>query len=415
MLILLILVHLFSKNRSVMPIALHFAPRSSTDTCDDINNCRKLFDIVWSCLATIFACTWVSVHPNVPPPNQSWLALFWRRLKMMLIGIIAPEIMVGFAAGQFWGARILSKGGSTDLSSSNSYQSHEIFAEYSFSRTHGFFFCMGGFVSAAGYPVATKEQLEDLDLGPEFLKAIQNVDVEDIRDKSKGDVLSKGVALAQGIWFTTQCFARMHQHLEVTELEVATLAFAVVNIFIWLLWWDKPLDVQRPLVVGLPKPPDAHLTSRVPMLRWNRFLYAIFGTKENDDYNPLSSTSVPSFWSLSMDNDLLLGVTGITTLGGSVLGAVHCAAWNTNFPTTTEMWIWRACSLMIAAIPVVSFIACLLAAIISETSFNQTKLFTIMAMVLMGPIPVYILARLILIVLPPHGLTLATPIRVRER
>ncbi|KAJ6588143.1 hypothetical protein B0H19DRAFT_877322, partial [Mycena capillaripes] len=182
------------------------------------------FDIVWGSFITIFACTWVSVHPNVPPPDQSWLALFWRRLKMMLIGIITPELMVGFAARQFWGARMLSK-------------------KYGFSRTHGFFFCMGGFVSSAGYPVVKVEQLEDADLGPEFLKTIQNVDAEDIRDKSKGDTLSKGVALAQGIWFTTQWLARVHQHLVITELEVATLGFAVVNIFIWLLWWDKPLDV----------------------------------------------------------------------------------------------------------------------------------------------------------------------------
>ncbi|KAJ7219854.1 hypothetical protein C8J57DRAFT_1095103 [Mycena rebaudengoi] len=48
-----------------------------TDSCDNINNCRKLFDIVWGCLVTIFACTWVSVHPNVPPPNQGPLALHW--------------------------------------------------------------------------------------------------------------------------------------------------------------------------------------------------------------------------------------------------------------------------------------------------------------------------------------------------
>jgi hypothetical protein len=43
-------------------------------------------------------------------------------------------------------------------------------AEYNFSRTHGYFFCMGGFVSSMGYPVATKEQVDDPDLGPEFLK-----------------------------------------------------------------------------------------------------------------------------------------------------------------------------------------------------------------------------------------------------
>ncbi|KAJ6582391.1 hypothetical protein B0H19DRAFT_927867, partial [Mycena capillaripes] len=60
-------------------------------------------------------------------------------------------------------------------------------------------------------------------------------------DKSKGDALSKGLALSQGFWFTTQCLARMHQHLALTELEVATVAFAIVSIFIWLRWWNKPL------------------------------------------------------------------------------------------------------------------------------------------------------------------------------
>ncbi|KAJ7820693.1 hypothetical protein B0H13DRAFT_1660781, partial [Mycena leptocephala] len=224
MLLLLILVHLLSRNGNAAPVP-HTLDIRTSDSCDDINNCRKLFDIIWGCLATIFACTWVSVHPNVPSPNQSWLALFWRRLKMMLIAVIAPEIMVGFAARQFLAARKLSK-------------------EFGFSKTHGFFFCMGGFVSSTGYPVVNKKQLGDSELGPEFLAGIKNVDAEDIMDKSKGDALSKGLAMVQGLWFTTQCLARVHQRLAVTELEVATLAFAVVNVFIWFLWWNKPLDIQ---------------------------------------------------------------------------------------------------------------------------------------------------------------------------
>jgi hypothetical protein len=116
MLTLLILVHahLFFKNGrgAAVPSVNILELRTSIDTCDDINNCRRLFDVIWGCLATIFACTWVSVHPNVPPPGQSWLALLWRRLKMMLIAFIAPELMVGFAGRQFYVARRLSKGGS---------------------------------------------------------------------------------------------------------------------------------------------------------------------------------------------------------------------------------------------------------------------------------------------------------------
>jgi hypothetical protein len=116
MLLFLILVHLLSRNGSAAPVPYTLNDRSAADSCNDINNCRKLFDIVWGCLATIFACTWVSVHPNVPAPNQSRLALFWQRLKMMLIAVIAPELMVGFAARQFIAARSLSKGELADFS-----------------------------------------------------------------------------------------------------------------------------------------------------------------------------------------------------------------------------------------------------------------------------------------------------------
>ncbi|KAF7356049.1 hypothetical protein MVEN_00934700 [Mycena venus] len=400
MLILFILVHLFSKNGSAVPVAISLDSRSSTDTCDDINNCRKLFDIVWGCLATIFTCTWVSVHPNVPPPNQSWLALFWRRLKMMLIGIIAPEIMVGFAARQFWGARNVVEG-DTDS-----------YTEYNFSRTHGYFFCMGGFISSAGYPIATREQLDDSNLGPEFLTVIRSVDAEDIKDKSKGDPLSKGVALAQGVWFTTQCLARVHQHLAVTELEVATLAFAVVNIFIWLLWWDKPLDVQRPIIVGSHESPDAQPVIPDQPPRWTRIADAIFGYDKGDNL-PLSSTSVPLFWYPPLDTNLQLGTLVITTLAGSLFGAIHCTAWNTDFPTTTEMWIWRSCSLVIATIPVIILLFDLLGAIISDTIFGGTMLgitiTTISFVLIMGSFPIYIFARLSLLSLPLAALRSLPP------
>ncbi|KAJ6582528.1 hypothetical protein DFH09DRAFT_1309486 [Mycena vulgaris] len=395
MLLLFILVHLLTKNGSAVPIVLPLAPRTSINTCDDINSCRKLFDIVWGCLVTIFACTWVSVHPNVPPSNQSRLALLWRRLKMMLIGIIAPEVMVGFAARQFLGARMLSK-------------------VYGFSRTHGFIFCMGGFASSTGYPVGWLTQLKDRDLGPKFLKDIQKIRAEEIADKSKGDALSKGVALAQGLWFTTQCLARVHQHLAITELEVATLAFAVANVFIWLLWWGKPLHVQLPIIIGPPTPLDAppRYPCRLPQL--SRFVYAICGTfsEDKDDYDPGLSTSVPSFWSPTLDENFRLGTMGITALAGSVFGAIHCTVWTSDFPTTAEMWIWRSGSLIIAAIPVVTFLA-FLCITIDETAFEKTKLGSIILIiwgfVYLGSIPIYIAARLILIALPLAALRSLPP------
>ena len=66
----------------------------------------------------------------------------------------------------------------------------------------------------------------------------------EIRDKSKGDVLSKGLVVIQTGWFILQCIARRIEHLPLTELELVTLAFAALNFVTYGLWWNKPLNVQ---------------------------------------------------------------------------------------------------------------------------------------------------------------------------
>ncbi|KAJ7706547.1 hypothetical protein B0H16DRAFT_686186 [Mycena metata] len=206
------------------PNLLARAPTEASCDCT-VNSCRTLFDIVWGCLATIFACTWVALHQNVPDPKLGWFLLLLRKLRMMLVTIIAPEVIVGFAARQLVSARWISK-------------------EFNVSKTPGFFCNIGGFMSEEGHPVSRMKQL------PAYISGIKKINMADIEDKSKGDTLSKGVAIAQGLWFVTQCLARVSQHLPLTELEVATLAFAVLSVIIRLLWFHKPLNVQQPIVVG---------------------------------------------------------------------------------------------------------------------------------------------------------------------
>ncbi|KAF7370014.1 hypothetical protein MSAN_00631400 [Mycena sanguinolenta] len=322
-----------------------------------------------------------------PRPTRAGFSFFWRRLKMMLIAIIAPEIMVGFAARQFLGSRLLVK-------------------DYKFSSTQAFFFCMGGFVSLTGHPIATKEQLghpdapkeqlEDPDVGSELQKAIQNVNKEDIKDKSKGDALSKGVALIQGLWFILQTLARVHQHLAITQLEVVTLAFAVVNIFIWLLWWNKPLDAQRPIFIGPPTQPDTEtVTLPVRLSLWDRFLCVIAGYDDNQ-YKPLLlSTSVPSFWSIEMQTKYGARAFILLALVGTLFGAFHCAAWNAVFPMRHEMWIWRMSALVITVYPGLTSLFYLMAMGDWLESVGETG-----CTIMIRTIPIYIAARIILIVLP---------------
>ncbi|KAJ7879326.1 hypothetical protein B0H13DRAFT_2667945 [Mycena leptocephala] len=352
MLLGLLLAHVFAKNHH-SGLAYPLDSREELVSCDDIRSCRTLFSIVSDCLLTIFACTWVSVHPNVPPPNHGQLALSWRRFRLMLVDIIAPELMVGFAARQFLDAWWFSK-------------------KYDVSTSHGFFFTMGGFVSRNGMiPL-----------------------VEDIQDKSKGDVLSKGVALIQGLWFMAQCLARVHQRIPLTELEVATLAFQFLTIFVWLLWWNKPLDVQQPILVGVGNevvtgtPPRHEGLLEVVMAL---FLGAF------PDFDPESSTSTPSFWSTHGTNkqDTHLISIAIQTLVGTVFGAIHCAAWNATFPSSIEMWLWRSCSVAVAVL------ACILTLVyVPMVVFDSPVGWTTLDVTFIIAVVVYIAARLILIGLP---------------
>jgi len=73
----------------------------------------------------------------------------------------------------------------------------------------------------------------------------------EICDKSKGDFLSKTIAILQTTWFIVQCLARHKQGLAITELELITLALASLNGLIYVFWWHKPLGVHVPVPVYL--------------------------------------------------------------------------------------------------------------------------------------------------------------------
>jgi hypothetical protein len=253
---------------------------------------------------------------------------------------------------------------------------------------------MGGFVSRSGHhPIVTKKQLF-----PEYLTAIQNIGVEDIEDKSKGDSLSKGVAVVQGLWFAAQCLARAHQHLPLTDLEVVTLAFQFVSVFIWLLWWNKPLDVQRPIPIGPGNDFLVAKARRATLLEAISVAGDALVLGDFPTFDPISSTSVPLFWSTHGHHkrDTHLVSIIVQSLVGAIFGAIHCAAWNAKFPSAHEMWMCRCCSFVVAAIPIVLALAYLPRVFYGPQNWTFYLIFTLYYIA----IPLYIGARLILIILP---------------
>jgi len=81
----------------------------------------------------------------------------------------------------------------------------------------------------------------------------------DIEDRSKGDALSKGIAIVQLVWFVLQLVARYIQNLPMTLLEFETLAVATLTCIAYGFWWKKPKTVGRPYAVywkGTASPPS---------------------------------------------------------------------------------------------------------------------------------------------------------------
>ncbi|KAF7289158.1 hypothetical protein MIND_01376900 [Mycena indigotica] len=367
--------------------------RSAQNQCNDINDCRRLFDIVWGCLVTIFLCIWVSVHPNIPPPCPEapkgiglgfwhwWLIgsnrPFLQRLKLMTVALIAPEMILGFAARQFQMAHYLS-------------QDHGV------SLTHGFFIVMGGFVDADGHPIVTQKQLRvDSVVGQ-----ICAVDKSDIEDKSKGDLFSKAIALCQGLWFIAQCIARRAQSLPLTELEVATLAFTAINAMTWLLWLRKPLDVRNPIKLSAHTTPSNHVLSDpypADLSGLERFGFLLVNTYQQDEYDPFSSQFVPTFWCTAYnDRDELPVLSSFITLGGqffcgAIFGAIHFAAWGAPFPSVVEMWLWRIGTLVLVALPIL-FLLLVIGITILPSAQGKSPALVIVIF--------YSMARCILLVLP---------------
>ncbi|KAF7289141.1 hypothetical protein MIND_01375100 [Mycena indigotica] len=268
---------------------------------------------------------------------------------------------------------------------------HHFAKQYDISLTHGFFIVMGGFVDSTGHPIVTHAQLKS----PSVLAEIKAVSRSTIEDKSKGDLFSKGIALCQAIWFVAQCLSRRSEHIAISQLEISTLAFAAVTVCTRLVWWGKPLGVKEPVRLSTaapvvqPKsqnlvaenvvqpliahledlgrnalenpPPQQNSNVKIENDVLSHVLHAILGGQI--DYDPSLSYHVPTFW-CAADDEWPLSYQAtcaiLELLCGSFFGALHCAAWSSQFPSTAELKLWRLSAFSIAVIPGVPSIVLLL-------------------------------------------------------
>lgn len=175
---------------------------------------------------------------------------------------------------------------------------------------------------------------------------------EDIQDKSKTDLLSKGIAIVQVEWTILNVIVRHVTSLPVTQLEIATLAFAVITVLTYLVNWWKPQDISRS-TVWMPRD-DCNTVSLEDMTdkrdSWARQLLLL--KKRTNSVKGLDRIPNDFIW-LNVDSLLLSFMMGASSLG---FGGLHCLAWKADFPTMVELYCWRSASLVSAIVPAVALI-----------------------------------------------------------
>ncbi|KAJ2930161.1 hypothetical protein H1R20_g6942, partial [Candolleomyces eurysporus] len=246
-------------------------------------NYRSTPEIIWTCLITTFLCTWVSMHPDIVGYNSTRWQRLRARITMFLVAFSAPEIPLLAALREWMLANYIADkiGKREGIRRRIVQRMRNLFAailrerlakkmglertvdrddgSHSWATVHGHFLLMGGVIFSVDGQLQYLELEGLLDEGDNrepyvaaraALQSLPDRDME-IFDRSKGDVVTKGLTLLQTTWFIVQLGVRKMQNINVTLLEILTLAYAVMTLFVYIFWWDKPLNVQSPIVINL--------------------------------------------------------------------------------------------------------------------------------------------------------------------
>ncbi|KAG2040471.1 hypothetical protein BDR03DRAFT_948870 [Suillus americanus] len=284
--------------------------------------------------------------------------------------------------------------------------------DYTWTQTHSFFVLMGGFMLYVDdEPYLTLRADYILELIREGCIDAPTLTAKQIHDKSKGNAISKGLIMLQVAWFIMQLITRAIYHLETTQLEVGTLAFAVLNFLTYAVWWNKPLNVQCPHPVywkSTKSRPEYHID--VSTSPWPRFLAPVLHFAQHKILAPIVSpiaelialpyipTSgklrVPTFdgsIKLEGSDKTVLRLTAL--LMATIFGAIHCMAWFFTFPTYQEQVLWRMSAVAITFTPLLCFRVYFLRGLL-QYILGIVQFLTCFAFVIL-----YITARAILLVL----------------
>jgi hypothetical protein len=337
--------------------------------------------------------------------DEGKFSAFSRRLGIMTVTLVAPEVTITWATIQFLSARDTAKA----FNDASGVQLHQVRSDHpdigestatvvnespmsdgrnsphpsapriadrnfkGWTVTHGFVAWMGGFMLYFnGKPRATltpKELERFVNEGSVEMPIITEADIE---DRSKGDALSKGIAILQLAWFVLQLVARYVQNLPITLLELDTLAVAALTCISYGFWWKKPKDMGRPYAIywkATVSPPSDLAYDKVNEIFFAEdwagllltYLYPLpsfMGVGTFNSPHAVQSRRVPSAGGYDVEDAHRhrIIMLFIGCFSGAVFGGMHCLGWNVLFQGRAEQILWRAASLAIVSAPVSIFL-----------------------------------------------------------
>ena len=204
------------------------------------------------------------------------------------------------------------------------------------------------FAVAGGMRVKSPESDEiepDVD-GSSLRKAVVSgqineppISKEELKSRSKSDGIVKFIALLQITWFGLQALFRAIQHLQVTALEIMTVAFFFLTVLIYGIWWNRPQGIEYPIIIKLQ---NADATGAEGSRGEN------VDTKSRGTTKRWFTDDKYAAWA-EADEAFFMILAFIAPL----FGAIHCLAWDAPFPTSKEALAWRICAVATTTLPFV--------------------------------------------------------------
>jgi hypothetical protein len=223
---------------------------------------RGTMDIIWSCLITIFACSWTVTHPDFLDKEGQASS----KMVVFVIAVLAPEILACVVLIEYGEAR-------------NNFKAIKQICNGRWSMSQQFFVHMGGVQSEFEDCTETLGCTADGDFYQRrALDVLQHalqlkildtnvVPASDVEKRSESNQLVKALVCLQASWLVAQVIGRAVAKLLITTLEVVTVAYVICALVTYAFWWYKPQDPEHTIVVNCRSLTRARIYEQIDEVR----------------------------------------------------------------------------------------------------------------------------------------------------